>query len=116
MGTRDKLRRLEHALRGNLESFELVDGSRYYYDRIETAKELFLHSIDCLRFEYEEWPEPPEVYLKICQAKDVRGVLERFVPSDKPAWFIGLPYERDALIRERRLVPLPHEPVPDLSE
>jgi hypothetical protein len=112
---RSKLQRLERVARGNLEYFDLLDGSRYYYDRLETAKELFLHSIDCLRA-VEEWPESPEVYLKICQAKDVRGVLERFVPSDKPAWFIDLPYDREVLISERRLVPLPHEPVPDLSE
>jgi hypothetical protein len=114
---RSKLRRLLRAARGNLESFELLDGSRHYYDPLETAKELFLHAIDCLCADsLEDWPEVPEVYLKICQAKDVRAVLERFVPSDKEAWFIDLPYDRDALIWERRLAPVPHEPVEDLSE
>jgi hypothetical protein len=112
---RSKLRRLERAAHAELEYIEFEDGTRYYYDRLETAKELFLHSIDCLRA-VEEWPEPPEVYLKICQAKDPAGVLERFVPSDKPAWFIEVPYDRDALIRERRLMPVHHGPVPDLSE
>jgi hypothetical protein len=59
---RSRLRRLERAAHGGLEYIELEDGTRYWYDRLETAKELFLHSIDCLHFEYEEWPEPPEVY------------------------------------------------------
>jgi hypothetical protein len=61
-------------------------------------------------------PEPPEVYRKMCEARDPGAVLERFAPSDKAAWFIDVPYERDALIHERRLVPVEHEPVEDLSE
>jgi hypothetical protein len=116
MQAKSWLRRLEGAASGHLEYFDLLDGSRYGYDRLETAKELFLHSIDCLRLEYEEGPELPEVYLKIRQAKDVRGVLERFVPSGNEAWFIDLPYDREVLILERRLLPGPHKPVKDLSE
>jgi hypothetical protein len=48
-------------------------------------------------------PEPPEVYLKMCQAKDPVGVLERFGPSDKPAWFIEVSNDWDVLISEHRL-------------
>jgi len=116
MGLRDKLRRLQKAAEGELESFELLDGSRYYYDTMETAKELFLHSYDCHLG--RPWPAKlvPQIYLAVCEAKDPAAALERLVPSDKAAWFIELPYERDTLINERRLVLIRHEPVPDLSE
>jgi hypothetical protein len=43
---RSWIKRLEHAAQGGLASFELVDGSRYYYDRLEAAKETFLHGMD----------------------------------------------------------------------
>jgi hypothetical protein len=117
MGLRDALRALRREAREDLDYFELQDGSLFYYDRLETTKELFLHGMDCLQADgLSEWPEPPEVYLKMCKAKDPGAVLERFAPSDKAAWFIDVPYERDALIHERRLVPVEHEPVEDLSE
>jgi hypothetical protein len=59
--------------------FELRYGSRYYYNPEEIYNELFLHGIDCLRA-VEEWPEPPEVYLKMCEAREPAAVLERFGP------------------------------------
>jgi hypothetical protein len=115
-GLRDAWRRLRREMEGELESFELV-GGRYHYDHQETSKELFLHGLACMRADsLEDWPAPPEVYLKMCEAKDPAAVLERFAPSDKPAWFIEVPYERDAVVHERRLVPVEHEPVADLSE
>jgi hypothetical protein len=114
---RDAWRRLRREMEGELESFELLDGSRYHYDHQETSKELFLHGLACMGADSpSEWPDPPEVYLKMCEARDPAAVLERFASSDRPAWFIEVPYERDALIHERRLVPVDHEPVADLSE
>ena len=111
------IKRLERGARGEVESFELRDGSRYWFGPLEVAKELFLHGIECGRAgSLEEWPEPPEGYPKICEAKDPTAVLEGFVPSDKEAWFIEFPYDRHALISERRLVAVEHEPVPDISE
>jgi len=112
------IKRLEHTARGNLESFELLDGSRYYYDPLEAAKELFLFGIDYFKADSaSERPEPPpEIYVRACEARDPAAVLERFVPSDKPGWFIELPYDREVLISERRLEPVPTEPVEDLSE
>ncbi len=47
MGPRDKLRRLEAAVRGKLESFELEDGSRHYYDPL--SGKMFLLSMACMR-------------------------------------------------------------------
>lgn len=99
MGLRDKVRALERMARGHVATFELRDGSRFYYDSGEVYKEVFLHGINCLKADsLSEWPEPLEVYLKMCEAKDPAAVLERFAPSDKSAWFIDVPYERDALI------------------
>ena len=114
MGIRDKVRRLEKAAEGELESFELLDGSRFYYDPMEAAKELFLHGYDCALGCAVS--EVPDIYLAVCKAKDPAAILERLVPSDKAAWFTELPYDRDVLVSERRLVPVEHDPVEDLSE
>ena len=118
MGLRSWLKRLERAASEDLESFELLDGSTYYYDGLETHKELFLHAYDVQLGEAEKWPEPPEVYRKMCEAKEPAEVLERFKPEDPERAFVNLAelYDTDALVRERRLVPLTHEPVEDLSE
>jgi hypothetical protein len=118
MGLRGKLRRLERDAREELESFELLDGSTYYYDRLETYKELFLHAYDVQLGDADKWPEPPEVYRKMCQAKDPAVVLERFKPEDPQRAFVDVAqlYDTDVLVNERRLVPLYHPPVEDLSE
>jgi hypothetical protein len=61
-----------------------------------------------------------EGYRRYARSKTVvrgRGrEIERFVPSGKEAWYLRLPYDRDMLISERRLVPVNHGPVPNLSE
>jgi|SRR5215211_2085188 len=117
MGLRGWIKRLERGACGELESFELLDGSTYYYDRLETYKELFLHAWD-LQLGKGEWPEPPEVYRKMCEARDVAEVLERFKPEAPERAFVNLAdlYDTDQLVNERRLVPLTHAPVEDLSE
>jgi hypothetical protein len=114
---RSWIKRLERDARENLERFELQGGITYYYDRLETYKEQFLHACD-LQLGRGEWPEPPEVYRKICEAKDPAAVLERFKPEDPQRAFVNLAelYDTDVLVRERRLVPLTHAPVEDLSE
>jgi hypothetical protein len=57
---RSRLRRLESAARGHLKSFELLDGSRYYWN--PQGAELFLHFCAYLRtHDQPEHPEPPEV-------------------------------------------------------
>ena len=115
---RSWIRRLERDARGHLESFELLDGSTYYYDRMETYKELFMHAYAVQLGDAEKWPEPPEVYRKMCEARDVAAVLERFRPEDPERAFVNPAelYDTDALVRERRLVPLIHAQPEDLSE
>ena len=109
MGLRDKMRALERMAQEHVRSFELADGSRYYYDPMEVFKAVFLHGIKCLG---ADWPEPPEVYVKMCEARDPAALLESLTSAP----VVEFPYEVDALLYERCLVPLPHEPVPDLSE
>src|SRR5215203_1276847 len=112
------LKRLERGASEDLESFELLDGSTYYYDRLETYKELFLHAYDVQLGDADKWPEPPEVYRKMCEARDPATVLKRFKPEDPERAFVDVTqiYDTDVLVRERRLVPLVHAPVEDLSE
>jgi hypothetical protein len=114
---RSWIRRLEAAARGNLDSFELLDGSRYYFDRLETFKELFLCGYDLQLGRGEKWAEPPEVYRKLCEARDPAAVLERLKPESAGAFVrVDEMYDREALINERRLVPLVAEEPEDLSE
>jgi hypothetical protein len=98
---RHKLRRLERAARGKLGSFMLEDGSRSYFD--PTSAELFLHWCDCLRAgSAHNWPPPPEVVRKLCEAKDVQGALEQVRGKDSFGTFV---YDPEVLINERRLEP-----------
>ena len=51
---RSTIRRLQEALRGNLASFELLDGTRYYYDPQELHKQLFLFAFDA-QLRWTQW-------------------------------------------------------------
>jgi hypothetical protein len=100
---RNKLRRLEAAARGWLESFELADGSRHYYDRV--SAERLLHSMECLRAQGEgktTYPEPPETLRAITRAKDRRAALEQVY---HPGAFDVFPYDTEALVERGELVP-----------
>jgi hypothetical protein len=132
VGLRDKMRRLEDALRGTLGSFELEDGSRYYFDA--TSLELFLHWCNCATADSaHDWPEPPEIYKKLTVAKDPERALDQVHPSGGNYSFIV--YDPAILVYERRLEPRAliseydpatgkhyprdpweHHPVEDLSE
>jgi hypothetical protein len=116
MGVKDKLTRLERAARGEVESFELRDGSRFYFDYLQTARAMYLHSIKCHTADtVEEWPAPLQIHVKLLEARDPATVLTHLDPPGGPQ-FAPLPYDRDTLISERRLVPLFTGPVKDLSE
>lgn len=108
------IQRLEHAARGDLASFQLLDGSRYYFEPLEVHKTLFLHTY---YLQLGQSLEPPEILSKMCEARDPAAVLAQFAPENESA-FVNLAdvYDLDALISERRLVPIPHEPAEDLSE
>ena len=116
------LRRVENAARGNLASFELLGGGRYYYDPAST--ELILHIFDCLHAQGDgvPFPEPPEVVRAIARARDREAALQQVTGDGGD---MGLfPYETEALIERGEIVPrslvegreLGEGPLPDLSE
>ena len=99
MGLRARLERLERVARGTLVSFELLDGSRFYYN--PQTLELFMHWTDCLKAgNPDKWPEAPEAVRKVTEAKNPEAALERI--SGGAEW---LPYDRKALLREREIRP-----------
>ncbi len=101
MGLRGRLKRLEHAARDNLASFELLDGGRYYHD--PASPELFLHWCECIRAgNPEEWPEPPEPVRRVTEARDPRAALESI--GGGATWDV-LPYDLEALATERVIRP-----------
>jgi hypothetical protein len=104
----------------SLASFELLDGTVYFFDRLETYGEVFMHGRDVLLGDASEakWPEPPEVYRKICEARDPAKALELFMPEDPTRALVvsTAVFDRYALVNERRLVPISYEPPVDLSE
>jgi hypothetical protein len=103
MPLRGWIKRLEHAAREDLASFELEDGSRHYYDPVSPDR--FLHSMDCLRAQGDgetSFPEPPVTVRAITRAKDRAAALEQVYQSGS---FDIFPYEPEALVERGKLVP-----------
>jgi hypothetical protein len=119
LGLRDKMRALERMAQDHVRSFELADGSRYYYD--PQSAEMFLHVCECLRaHDKPERPEPPELVKAIALARDRRVAYEQ--ATDGAGTFEGFPYDTEALIERGEIVPISlvvgrelGEPLPDLS-
>jgi hypothetical protein len=80
MGLKGKMRRLERAATEKLESLELEDRSRYYYDAMEAGIGVFLHTTERLRsHDQPEWPEPPEIIKALARAKNRKAAFDRFL-------------------------------------
>ncbi len=118
-GLSGRARRLERDARSDLDSFELLDGSRYYF---AISGELFLFCCSCLEAgSAHDWPEPPEMLLKVLEAKDPAAALVQIGAKELAD---VLPFDVQTIIDERRLVPCaivpgedPYERVTDdLSE
>ena len=77
-----------------------------------------MHAYDVRLGDADKWPEPPEVYRKMCEARDPATVLECFKPKNPQGVFVdpAVLFDTDALVNERRLVPISYEPPEDLSE
>jgi len=120
MGLRGWLNRLERGASGDLDSFRLRDDPTYYYDRLETSKELYCHAYDVQLGDADKWPEPPEIYRKIAEATDPAGALaqleEQLTPGNPEMRFVQPSelFDTRALVNERRLVPIHHAPPEDL--
>jgi hypothetical protein len=99
MGLRQWIKRLEHSASGELESFELRDGSRHYYDA--AGGECFLHAMRCVRAESEgkPYPKPPQTIqaLTSVAARDRGAALEHLATDT-------FPYDRQAFIERGELV------------
>ena len=122
MGLKHRLARIE--AKTDLESFDLEDGSRFFYDRAKIGVELFMHVTDCLgAHDQPEWPEPPQIIEALIRAKDRRAACEQFFREG----FMMFPYDMEALVERGELVRRsmvldsegrhyqPGEPVPCLS-
>ena len=116
MALKTLLGRLEHKLRGNLESFVLEDGSTHYFN--PKGGELYLHASACIRADHggRPRPEPPATLVALCKARDRRSAAEKVATA-------GLfPYNREALIERGVLEPRsvvaggPSTQAKDLSE
>ena len=62
--------------------------------------------------------EPPELFQKLTQARDTASLLKRLEPESPAHAFVNVAemYDRDALVQQRRLVPLVAPEPEDLSE
>jgi hypothetical protein len=99
MGLRDRAKRLEQEARDDLASFELLDSSRYYF---VPGGELYMFCYDCIGENPPDWPEPPELLKKVCEARDPAVALEEVWSKAIADIF---PFSREVLINERRLEP-----------
>lgn len=96
---KDKVRRLERVAREGLSSFELLDGFTFYYAP-ESFLEVFGHYLQCLKTNAHDWPDPPEPVKMVLEAKDVEAAIPQVFGA-------FLPYDKETLVKERRLVPRP---------
>jgi hypothetical protein len=104
MAIRDKLRRLEKTLRGQLAYIELVDGSRYFYEPEKVWSELFLHGSKCLEADHRsaQRPEPPAILEAVARARDRRSAVGRILGED-PAPLTA--YDLEEIVERGELVP-----------
>jgi hypothetical protein len=116
MPLRGWVRSLERRSKRGLESFALLDGSRFYYDPARAYKDMFGYSYDALLG--DPWPAPPEILRRLTEAADIRGDLAQLEPEHPEVSLVsvGELFDVDALVERRELVPRMQEPVEDLSE
>jgi hypothetical protein len=83
MGTRDKLKRLQKMLQGNLGYIEQRDGSSFYFDPEETTIEMFGYFSESLTAVHrgEERPDPPPIIHAIVAARDREKAFRTVFPE-----------------------------------
>jgi len=111
MVIRDRLRRLEAAMEGNLSSIELADGTTYRYNPGEVWRPMLEHAVAATEADYERKvrPQAPEVLRIVCRAKNRRAALSRLYPEweTRPP-FCG--FDLRALVERGELVPMAFAP------
>ena|SRR5215210_3172491 len=102
MSLKGKLRRLEKAMQGNLKSFELAGGQRYYFDPQEAFRTTFLYFTNSMRADHqrEPRPEPPALLQAVASARGRREALSRVMGGSS-----FLPVDEEALIARGEFVP-----------
>jgi hypothetical protein len=102
MAIKDKLKRIQKAMQGQLTYIELADGSTFYFDPEETTKEMFLFFSESLDAVYrgEERPEPPQIVHAIAAARD-REQAFRTVFPEGASFFV---LDERALIEHGKIV------------
>ncbi len=99
MGLKGELNRLRASLRGQLSSFELSDGSRFWYSEEQAFEDLFMFGSECMKAgRVEDRPEPPEIVLALVRAKDRPAAFNALEPVP------FFPYEYDAFVERGELV------------
>lgn len=93
-------------------SILLADGTLFRYSREETARELFIHTLDHLQSEINGDPRkpPPPVMEAVARARDRHAAVSQLYPS----WETDSPctaFDLQALVErgELRYLPLPAE-------
>jgi hypothetical protein len=83
---RSRVRALQNKANGQVESFPLRDGSRYYFDRQQAALAIFMYAFEkTLR---EEEPRVPEfIRVVLEEAANPRAVLQTFRTGDPSKMF-----------------------------
>ena len=111
MAIRDRLRRLEAAMEGNLSSIELADGTTYRYNRDELWLELLKYRSASMRADYHRKvrPEPPEIFVMLARARDRRSAVTRLWP-DWEARPLFCALDIRALVERGELVPMAFAP------
>ena len=99
---RDKLRRLEKAMRGTLEAIEQTDGTTLYVEPQKAGVDKFIYFTNSLRADYhrEARPEPPECLKAVAGARNRRDAFERVMRGSS-----CLPVEEEALVERGEFVP-----------
>jgi hypothetical protein len=77
---RSRLRTLQNKAAGDVESFRLKSGQRYFYDRQEAALSIFMYGMDQQGLRAGAEPERLPEFLRVVlyEAENPRAVLETF--------------------------------------
>jgi hypothetical protein len=103
MGLKAKLGKLQRAMLGKLDSFELADGTRFFYAPQEAFAQAFMFFSDSMKADHdgEPRPDPPEILRAVAGARDREDALSRALGGFSHL----LPVDKDALVERGEFVP-----------
>jgi hypothetical protein len=84
---RSRVRALQNKANGQVESFALRDGSRYYFDGQQAALAIFMYAFDKTLREEEEPRVPEFIRVLLEEAANPRAVLQTFRTGDPSKMF-----------------------------